>query len=574
VWLPFAAPCGDFVSTNFPNLVAFSRRCTTAGAGQPVPPPPPPAAGGSLYYAEGTLSMSNANVGTTAKRQNRFKQNMRADLADALSLDQEQLLITAVSASSVTIEIFGSQAEVQAATTALTTQLSDPNSVLLGGTVSSAISPNQRPAMQVQSMGGAPGGPGMLNIRIDDGGEIYFNGDQIGAVENQWDLVQQLPITAACGAGPNVLAVHGVDGFGAAAILASWEHCGTTTKTDLGCKCTGDDVSAEDWTSPTYDDSAWPVAADGGINGADPWGVTEGIDLGARWIWAPDLQGTDRAFCRCTEGHLSNGDATGRGQFHIRVDDTSTLYVNGQNIGETTPSEWTLTNTFEFQAPCNTPTTYAVDGSDASGVSAFIGDINHCGAEIQTLPAKWKCSTECPDGWEAVGFDDSAWETAVDAGINGVEPWGATDVSPDAHWIWTDATEQGDDGGWSEQSDRACCRYESDHRAINCHAARTRYLHDYMNGGAVNYQDTSGDEYAYSQYTQTGQAQGYIWHSELCNEDGSDVDHDFDAATGQVHISVDNGYHFYVNGKKTHNLLSHFLYKNWSFYQDRLGTNT
>ena len=221
--------------------------------------------------------------------------------------------------------------------------------------------------------------------------------------------------------------------------------------------------------------------------------------------------------------------------------------MNGQNVGETTPSEWTQTNTFGFDAPCDSPTVYAVDGSDAAGVSAFIGDINHCGAEIQTLPNKWKCSTECPAGWEQVGFDDSGWETAVDAGINGVEPWGATDVSPDAHWIWTDATTQGKDGGWSEQSDRACCRYESNHQPINCHAARTRYLHDYAGGGAVNYQATSGDEYAFSQYTQTGAAQGYIWHSELCNADGSDIDHDFDAATGQIHISVDNGYTFFVN---------------------------
>jgi len=222
VWLPFAQPCGDFVSANFPNLVAFSRRCTTSGAGQPVAPPPP--AAGGLYYAEGTLSMNNANVGATAKRQNRFKQNMRADLADALSLDQEQLLITAVSPSSVTIEIFApSQADVQAAVSTLTTQLSDPNSVLLGGSVSSAITPNQRPAMQVQSMGGSPGGPGVLNIRIDDTADgIYFNGNMLGAVEDDWTLVQSFPITAPCGQGPNVLAVHGTDAFGSAAILASW----------------------------------------------------------------------------------------------------------------------------------------------------------------------------------------------------------------------------------------------------------------------------------------------------------------------------------------------------------------
>jgi hypothetical protein len=263
-------------------------------------------------------------------------------------------------------------------------------------------------------------------------------------------------------------------------------------------------------------------------------------------------QDTNEAYCRCTEGHNDNGLTTdGDGQFHIRVDDTSTLYVNGQNIGETHPAQWTEVGTFEFNAPCNQPTVYAVDGSDAAGVSAFIGDINHCGQAIQTLPNKWKCSIDCPSGWEAVGFDDSAWDTAVDAGINGVEPWGATDVSPDAHWIWTDATTQGEDGGWSEQSDRACCRYETDHRPINCNAARIQYMHDYMGAAASDDATdgalTSGDEYAYSQYSQTGRAAGYIWHSELCNDDGSDVDHDFDAATGQVHISVDNGYHFYVN---------------------------
>ena len=241
----------------------------------------------------------------------------------------------------------------------------------------------------------------------------------------------------------------------------------------------------------------------------------------------------------------------GDGQFHVRVDDTSTLYVNGNVVGETQPAQWTEVGTFEFNAPCNQPTVYAVDGSDAAGVSAFIGDINHCGQAIQTLPNKWKCSIECPTGWEAVGFDDSAWDTAVDAGINGVEPWGATDVSPDAHWIWTDATEQGNDGGWTEQSDRACCRYETDHRPINCNAARVQYMHDYMGAAAsddaTDGATTSGDEYAFSQFTQTGQAAGYIWHSELCNDNGSDIDHDFDDATGQVHISVDNGYHFYVN---------------------------
>ena len=125
------------------------------------------------------MSMHGANVGTTAKTQNRFKQNLRADFADALGLDQEQLLLPSVSATSVTVDIFApSQAELQAAVAALTQQLSDPNSVLLQGSVSSAITANQRPAMQMLTMGGtgAGGGPGTLYIRLDDTSDgIYFN---------------------------------------------------------------------------------------------------------------------------------------------------------------------------------------------------------------------------------------------------------------------------------------------------------------------------------------------------------------------------------------------------------------
>ena len=499
--------------------------------------------------------MSGANPGTTTKTQNRFKQNLRADIADALNLQLESILITSVSATSVTIQIFGTQAEVQAATGELSSQLADPNSSLLSGRVSSALTANQRPTMTAVAMGGgAAGGDGMLSIRVDDVSDgIYFNGQLLGvSVQNEWEVVHQFPIPASC-TGTNVMAIHATDAYGVSAILASWTHCGVTTKTDMGCKCTSSDVSGDDWTSATYDDSAWPAAADGGINGADPWGEVHGIEQSARWIWASNLQDTDEAYCRCVEGHPDNGLTNdGDGQFHIRVDDTSTLYVDGVNVGETTPSQWSQTETFEFSSACTSPTLYAVDGSDAAGVSAFIADINHCGAEIQTLPNRWKCSSDCPSGWETMGFDDSAWATAVDAGINGVDPWGAVDVSPDAHWIWTDATTQGKDGGWSEQSDRACCRYVNNHNDINCNAARVRYTADYMGAAASvgnqNYNAaTSGDEYAFSQYQQTGKASGYIWHSELCNDDRTDVDHDFDDATGQVHICVDDGYHLFVN---------------------------
>ena len=110
-----------------------------------------------------------------------------------------------------------------------------------------------------------------------------------------------------------------------------------------------------------------------------PWGEVHEVEMSARWIWASNLRDTDEAFCRCVEGHNDNGlTYDGDGQFHIRVDDTSTLYVNGQNVGETTPSMWTETETFEFNAPCDSPTLYAVDGSDAAGGEQLMSPTSCC----------------------------------------------------------------------------------------------------------------------------------------------------------------------------------------------------
>ena len=68
------------------------------------------------------------------------------------------------------------------------------------------------------------------------------------------------PLSFACWQGyhtgnGNVFAVHGTDAAGVSAILASWEHCGRTGTTNLGCRCTAQDVSGDDWTADEYDDS-------------------------------------------------------------------------------------------------------------------------------------------------------------------------------------------------------------------------------------------------------------------------------------------------------------------------------
>ena len=118
--------------------------------------------------------------------------------------------------------------------------------------------------------------------------------------------------------------------------------------------------------------------------------------------------GTDEAFCRCQEQQLptvAGSDLTGHGEVHICVDDQSTVYVNGQNVGETTVSQWETTEMFAFEADCSSPTTYAIDGVDNAGVSAIIANFNHCGEVLVTAPHMWKCSTSCDDGWEQVLCD-------------------------------------------------------------------------------------------------------------------------------------------------------------------------
>ena len=101
----------------------------------------------------------------------------------------------------------------------------------------------------------------------------------------------------------------------------------------------------------------------------------------------------------------------------------------------------------------------------------------------------------------------------------------------------------------------ACCRYVSDHKPINCNAARQRYTSDYLdvqlaNNGHTSCQYTScpgGGVYAYSHFMQQGLADGRVWHSELCKADGTDRDASTDE-NGQVHIAVDNGYTLTING--------------------------
>ena len=139
-----------------------------------------------------------------------------------------------------------------------------------------------------------------------------------------------------------------------------------------------------------------------------------------------------------------------------------------------------------------------------------------------------------------------------------------------------------DDKGFEHDDRQACCRYTSTHNPINCNAARNKYTEDYLSITQCGYHGSCGREVngwanndglgsqgydaAWAHYSQTGKSAGYIWHSDLCNPDGTDIIVTQDcslhvnkdggwgsgaAECGNVHgiayFAVDNGYDFWVN---------------------------
>ena len=114
-------------------------------------------------------------------------------------------------------------------------------------------------------------------------------------------------------------------------------------------------------------------------------------------------------------------------------------------------------------------------------------------------------------------FDDWYWPSAATAGDNGALPWGhRPDVSGEAHWIWSHD---------SDAHDEVRCRYESTHQPIDCPAAQSRYWQDYNDVAAADVAaaDVAGSigMEAWDHFTRYGANSGTIWHSELCNSDGT-----------------------------------------------------
>ena len=155
VFMPFWSQCSAFVHANLPELVRFGNQCEQSGGSSPSPPA---ASSGQTFYLQVPLSLQPGATGNTDKRKAKFEQNFRSDLASALDLQSSQILIDTDSGDRLTVDIFAtSSADAQRIQQDLQTQLSDAQSQLMTGFVSSKLQPNQHPQMSTQTLGSGAG---------------------------------------------------------------------------------------------------------------------------------------------------------------------------------------------------------------------------------------------------------------------------------------------------------------------------------------------------------------------------------------------------------------------------------
>jgi len=73
----------------------------------------------------------------------------------------------------------------------------------------------------------------------------------------------------------------------------------------------------------------------------------------------------------------------------------------------------------------------------------ILGSVNTNAGSYLVTSSSWKCTATLASGWEQLGFNDTAWPSAFEIGLNGNHAllgYGCiADISPDANWIWTAA---------------------------------------------------------------------------------------------------------------------------------------
>jgi len=195
----------------------------------------------------------------------------------------------------------------------------------------------------------------------------------------------------------------------------------------------GSEGSASGWSEPAWFETAFlnPSQFKGDwIGDPDPESLT-----GANWIWYPEgspasLAPTATRYFR-QEVDIPAGETLARANFLVTADDQWTMYVNGQEVGQSSgqTSSWTQAQELDITSKLHPgANTIAVAATNAGGPGSWIGRL-HLGytdgtASDLVTDGTWKASQTDPQGWQNPGFDDSAWVQAQSVAPYGSGPWG------------------------------------------------------------------------------------------------------------------------------------------------------
>ncbi len=179
---------------------------------------------------------------------------------------------------------------------------------------------------------------------------------------------------------------------------------------------------------------------------------------GARWIWAPG-KASPTNYYLAARRTFQLDDRPEEATLHISADSRYVLFVNGERVGRGPNRCWPFAQQYDshdvachLRAGENVITVLVLhfgvstyqymrgrgglicrleaDGSDVLVSDASWRVAPHTGwrrptprAALQMGWAEQYDAREEPSGWAEIGFDDSAWDGAVEVGPVGAEPW-------------------------------------------------------------------------------------------------------------------------------------------------------
>ncbi|KAJ7243896.1 hypothetical protein B0H12DRAFT_1129912 [Mycena haematopus] len=204
---------------------------------------------------------------------------------------------------------------------------------------------------------------------------------------------------------------------------------------------------------PSFDDTAWPVAAVVGSYVVAPWDNAivnipadpPVLDLvHTQWIWTDVVpaSGTlpvgSRVFRRTFTP--APGQVPGVATIIITADNEYTLYVNGVTIGSGTSWKTAQKYTVNFASAPTEVVLAVLATNTASSVAGVLvameinmvpsGRVNCTAGAFILSDAGWKSTKSAiPTGWEQPGFDDSAWPAAVAEATYPAAPWNTVTIA-------------------------------------------------------------------------------------------------------------------------------------------------